>query len=308
MPRPPFQFARKLLVKQFAPRHSFHVQKWVKRALALLVLSVVVLAVCLLMRPREPEYQGRTLTAWLDEYNRAGSWDKTETASAAIRAIGTNCLPFLLARIKHNPSEWVAKLVQVANKQPLLKLPFYGVNRYRSASIFALHALGPEAAPLCPDLLALTKSSRTGWWANMSLLAIGTNSIPFLEIACENTNQPGADPVLMIAILRTMPSPYFSWGWNKGLNGKPVMNLGYAVGSEDVRAIAKMLEHPSPAVRRASADALSRYASASYSEDLKFAVPLLIKACTDTNQAVRISAATTLKSINPEAAAKAGIK
>jgi HEAT repeat protein len=259
------------------------------------------------MRPREPEYQGRTLSAWLDEYNRAGTWD-VEPASAAIRAMGTNCLPLLLAHIKHNPSALGTKLVRFADKQQLLKLPFYGQDPYRSASIVALHALGPQAVALCPDLLALTKNPRTWWWANMSLLAIGTNSIPFLELACENTNRAAADSVLMLAFMRTMPPPYFSWGSNKALNGKPVLNLGYAVGEEAVREIAKMLEHPSPAVRRASAEALSRYNSAPYTQELKSVVPLLIKACGDTNEAVRISAATTLKSIDPEAAARAGIK
>ncbi len=302
-----FRFVRKLLVNQFAPLHPFHVQKWLKRALAVLVLLVAVFAVCFFMRPHEPEYQGRTLSAWLDEYNRAGTWD-VESASAAIRAIGTNCLPFLLAHIKHNPSALGIKLLQVARKQQLLHLPFYGEDRYRSASIVALRALGPQAAPLCTDLLALTKNPNTSWWANMSLLAIGTNSIPFLENACENTNRAGAEAVLMIAFMRTMPPPYFSWGSNKALNGKPVINLGYAVGAESVREIARMLEHPSPAVRRASAEALSQYTAAPYTEELKSAVPLLIKACNDTNQAVRISAATTLKSIAPEAAAKTAVK
>jgi len=69
-----------------------------------------------------------------------------------------------------------------------------------------------------------------------------------------------------------------------------------------------MLEHPSPAVRRASADALSRYTGTSYTIVLKSAVPLLVKAYGDTNAAVRASAATTLKLLDPEAASKAGVK
>jgi hypothetical protein len=143
----------------------------------------------------------------------------------------------------------------------------------------------------------------------MSLLAIGTNSIPFLEAACQNTNQAGAEAVLMIAMMKSMPPPYFSWGKEKApLNGKPILILGYAVSSEDVGEIVKMLEHPSPAVRRASADALRRYNSSVYAQVLKSAVPLLLKTCGDTNDAVRISATATLKALDPEAATKAGIK
>jgi hypothetical protein len=283
-------------------------RKWLKVALAVLLLLAAVFAGWLLKRPHEPEYHGRRLSDWLDDYNRASTWDKPETA-AALRAMGTNCLPFLLARIKHNPPRFGAKLVTLLSKQQLLKLPFYGVDRYRSASIVALHALGPQAAPLCPDLLELTRDPRASWYATMSLLAIGTNSVPFLEAACQNTNQTGAEAVLMIAMIKTMPPPYFSWGSNKApLNGKPVINLGYAVSSEDVAEIAKTLEHPSPAVRRASADALRSYNSSVYAQVLKSAVPLLIKTCGDTNDAVRISAAATLKAIDPEAATKAGIK
>jgi HEAT repeat protein len=143
----------------------------------------------------------------------------------------------------------------------------------------------------------------------MSLLAIGTNAIPFLELACENTNGAATDAVLMIAMMKAGPPPYFSWGWNKApLNGKPIINLGYAVSSEDVGEIAKMLQHPSPAVRRASADALRSYSGSVYAEALKSAVPLLIKTCGDTNDAVSVSATATLKAIDPQAAAKTGIK
>ncbi|HSU56534.1 MAG TPA: HEAT repeat domain-containing protein [Candidatus Dormibacteraeota bacterium] len=283
--------------------------KGLKVVLAVLVLLVAVFATWLLTRPHEPEYQRRRLSDWLDDYNRASSWDKTEPASAAIRAMGTNCLPFLLEHIKRNPSRLVIRAVALFNKQRLVKLPIYGVDRYRSASIVALSALGPQATPLCPELLGLTKVPSTGWWANMSLLAIGTDSIPFLELACQNTNQDGVDAVLMIAMMKATPAPHFGWGWSKApLNGKPVLGLGYAVSSESVRQIANMLEHPSPSVRRASADALSRYTGATYTEVLKSTVPLLIKTCGDSNDAVRTSAAATLKLIDPTAAAKAGIK
>lgn len=283
-------------------------RKWFKVATVVFLLLIIVFAGWLMMQPHEPAYQGRSLSAWLDDYNRAGTWD-VEPASAAIRAMGTNCLPFLLARIKHNPSRLTSKLVKLISKQRVLNLPFYGTDRYRSASIVALHALGPQAVPIYPELLALTKNSRTSWWANMSLLAIGTNAIPFLELACQNTNQARADAVLMIAMMKSMPPPYFSWGSIKDpVNGKPVIGLGYAVGPETAREIANMLEHPSPAVRRASAEALSRYTASPYTEVLKSAVPLLIKTCSDTNEAVRTSAAATLELIDPEAAAKAGIK
>lgn len=229
--------------------------------------------------------------------------------------MGTNCLPFLLARIKHNPSPWTAKLVPLLSKQHLLKLPFYGADRYLSASIMAVYALGPQAAPLCPELQALTNEPRNWWSANLALLAVGTNSIPFLETACQNTNGTAPYAALMIALMKSTSPPHFSWGrMNAPLNGKPITLVGYVVGSETVAEIANMLEHPSPAVRRASAEALSLNTAlhlktaSRYTDALQSAVPLLVKACSDTNEAVRTSAAATLKTIDPEASAKAGIK
>jgi hypothetical protein len=285
------------------------VQKWLKCALAVLALLVIIFATWLLTRPREPEYQGRSLSAWLDDYNKAGTWEKIEPTSAAIRAMGTNCLPFLLARIKHNPSRWTERLVVLLSKQRLLKIPFYGDDRYRFASIVALHVLGPQAAPVCPELLALTKEPPTWWTADMALLAIGTNAIPFLESACQNTNGPGAYAALMLALMKGAPPPHFTCGWVKArLNGKPIIVVGYAIRPETFAEIGNLLEHPSRAVRRASVEALSLYNGSRYTNALKSAVPLLVKACDDTNDAVRISAGTTLKLIDPEAAAKAGIK
>ena len=288
--------------------HAVGMRKGLKVAVAVLVVLLVAFAGWWLTRAHEPEYQGRSLSAWLDEYNKAGTWN-VEPANAAIRAMGTNCLPFLLAHIKHKPSRLKAKVVGLVSKQRLLKLPFYGAERYGSASIVALNALGPEASPLCPELLALTKDSGKWWFANLSLLAIGTNAIPYLEAACENAKPAGTDAVLMMAMMKRAPPPHFSWGQFKApLNGKPILILGYAVSAEDVGEIAKTLQHPSPAVRRASAEALGLHTGSTYTEVLKSAVPLLVNACSDTNEAVRASAGATLKLIDPEAAAKAGIK
>ena len=54
------------------------------------------------LRSREPEYQGKRLSAWFKQYYRTGqrydqsSKDQHEQAAQAFRAIGTNAVPFLL--------------------------------------------------------------------------------------------------------------------------------------------------------------------------------------------------------------------
>ena len=77
----------------------------------------------------------------------------------------------------------------------------------------------------------------------LSLLAIGTSSIPTLERACQSTNiQVRQDAVLMMAMQKVMPPPWFSWNWSKApINGKPLFELGLAVPEQDVGEMVNLL-------------------------------------------------------------------
>jgi hypothetical protein len=285
-------------------------RKRVKIALAVLLVAAIGVIAWQVMRLREPVYQGKRLSQWLDEYNRVGRLEQTEPISEAIRAIGTNSLPFLLAHLKHVDSPIKEKFLALVGRQHLVKLPFYGADPYRSASILALHALGAQAAPLFPDLMKLTDNPNTCGWGTMSLLAIGTNSIPTLAKLCQSTNPAvRTQAVLMLAMMKVTPPPWFSWGWNKEpLSGRPLFGLGYAVSEEDVREMVRMLEHPEAAVRRASADAIGLYARPPYTGVAKSSIPSLVQALNDADPDVRQSAGRTLRRIDPEAATKAGVK
>src|SRR6266498_3141912 len=149
-------------------------------ALGVVVVALVLLAMWL--RPREPAYQGKRLTQWLDEYNQAGAWDKIGPVSEAIRAMGTNSLPFLLAHIKHRESAIKYKLTPLFRKLHFLKGPLYLRYPYRDTSILALYALGSNAAPILPELSKLFEDDPT--YGRLSFLAIGTNSMPTLTKLC----------------------------------------------------------------------------------------------------------------------------
>jgi len=84
--------------------------------------------------------------------------------------------------------------------------------------------------------------------------------------------------------------------------------LGWAVTGADVDGIAALLGHPDAAVRRASAEALGLYTGPSYTAEAKSAVPALMQAMKDADPDVRLAAGATLKRIDPEAAARAGVK
>jgi len=65
-------------------------------------VAMAVVLLCTLSN-REPEYQGKRLSAWFKQYYRSGQhsrqWkDQHDEAAQALRAMGTNAVPFLLKR------------------------------------------------------------------------------------------------------------------------------------------------------------------------------------------------------------------
>ena len=100
------------------------------RAIALVVLfAAIAVAAFFALRSREPEYRGKRLSQWLEEYDRTGAMEKTGPASEAIRAMGTNALPYLFAYIKHRDPPLKMKFFGLVQKQHWLKLPPYRENR-----------------------------------------------------------------------------------------------------------------------------------------------------------------------------------
>src|SRR5215510_13709512 len=85
-----------------------------RRFYLLLIGAVVVIGVlvAVVSGPREPEYNGRKLSEWVDDYNRDAwysSYRKFHSQVAAEEAIkhaGTNALPWLLEWIQYEPPLW----------------------------------------------------------------------------------------------------------------------------------------------------------------------------------------------------------
>jgi hypothetical protein len=120
--------------------------------MAVLLLAAFAGALWALIVPREPVYHGKALSGWLMDYNRAGTNAESAPASKAIRAIGTNALPFLLSHLSaEDPSRLAKVFFRFVKKVPGLKAPFYGENRFYGPSLVALKVLGKEATPLLPD-------------------------------------------------------------------------------------------------------------------------------------------------------------
>ena len=95
---------------------------------AVLMMSVVYLA-----SPREPTYQGKTLSEWiapfckqtakgLDAPGGPQHFEELQPSRRAVKEIGTNAIPFLNARLNHRESELHRTARQLLEKQPFAAL------------------------------------------------------------------------------------------------------------------------------------------------------------------------------------------
>src|SRR5712692_65128 len=104
-----------------------------KRGLLLAVLSVAFLGgvFWMLSRPTEPTYQGKPLSAWLNEFD---GWDTNQAASAAFRKMGTNAIPALLKIIKSGDPPFQGLILELNRRQSLVHFPVTDTVRQRWAA------------------------------------------------------------------------------------------------------------------------------------------------------------------------------
>jgi HEAT repeat protein len=181
----------------------------------------------------EPSHQGKPLGEWL------GMWqDETGLSTNAVQALrqmGTNMIPALLARLTY--------------KEPVFNLDDYDVSM---GAARALIALRDEATPALPALAALMDSDSEDITlrAMIATLGTGTNAIPCL---------------------------------------------------------LKGLTNQFPDVRSEAAHFIAEW-GAQFPDQQKLAVPSMIRLLSDPDENVRKNATNDLMEVDPQAAAKAGIK
>lgn len=111
----------------------------------------------------EPSYEGKSLGEWLTMHQ--DGWGLSTNAVNAVRQMGTNAIPALLARLN-------------------FKDPVYGIPRYdiSMGGVSGFIALGDRAVPALPDLESVMDSDDQDLAirAMMATLGTGTNAFPCL--------------------------------------------------------------------------------------------------------------------------------
>src|ERR1700722_11148009 len=142
-----------------------------KRLRIILILLVVFLAgalVIYLVQPKEPSYQGRTLSEWINDYDFAGTWpnridpvqqSNKQTAIHAIKEIGTNAVPTLLMWLKAKDRPFKGKLNSLLDKQTVIHFRFASAARLNGLARSGFAMLGKDGMPAVPSVLQLMNTT-----------------------------------------------------------------------------------------------------------------------------------------------------
>jgi HEAT repeat protein len=215
--------------------------------------------------PGEPVWQGKKLSQWLVECNSDNPRDLTASAQKAIRAMGTNILPFLLNMVATTDSSAKMKLRAWAGKGSIIrKLTTPTHFNFRISAAAGFEALGKEAAPAVPELIKMLNDEQTEYPAVLALSAIGPSAVPLLMQTLTNR------------------SAFTRMG--------ALQALSFMHGAEEaIPGLLRCLDDPEPAVRGEAAFALG-----DMRKQPDRVVPKLMERLADTNSSVRADAAVAL--------------
>jgi hypothetical protein len=244
--------------------------------------------------PPEPVYQGKPLSFWLWAYDPDSSSHLSESeriqSVAALNQIGTNAIPTLVRMLKASDPAWKVKLFEVLRKQSIIKMQHVEASRQNQEAVDMFRLLGSTAACAVPSLIGIYEqnvSPSSQYFTIESLTLIGPPAkaaIPAIVKGMTNS-----DPQMLEASIQALGI----------IHSNPELA---------VPALIKTLSGPalevSDRVRTFSAQALGNFGA-----EAKPAIPALLKIINDyRTYEVGIEAAKALRAIDPEAAAKAGIK
>ena len=88
-----------------------------RKLIAIVLHALAALVACVLVfRDRDPAWQGRTLSAWLRDFD-ADKPESRASAADAIRQIGTNALPLIITRLQHPDPRLPSTIVALKLRQ-----------------------------------------------------------------------------------------------------------------------------------------------------------------------------------------------
>jgi HEAT repeat protein len=292
-------------------------------------LAASAALIAFLARDAEPSSNGHTLSYWLEEYAGNGVYSRLfppqaefpadPSAVEAISRIGTNALPFLIRRLRYEPSLVKHAISSALAHAPSQLRPAW-LTRWAEddraqtqayAASLAFAVLRSSARLAIPDLVRMMndpKSTNTASLAQCALANIGEDALPYLVASLQDTNAPNrAGAAFYIGAfppLRTNAGPAIPILIRCLKDKDPFLQctaaeaLGQACLQPTVTVPALMdaaQKSPDRLLRRLSITALGRFGP-----DARSAAPYLQTALSDPAPAIRYAATNSLLAIAPD--------
>jgi hypothetical protein len=249
----------------------------------------------------ELEYRGKTLRFWANQYG-TNHWsgrnqELDKQAETAVRSIGTNAIPILLKMMATTESPIRIKLTKPVPKKWLGFLHIDGPAEYRhkiyelqSLGGYGLIALGGDARAAVPTLVGLLKNKdpNVRYHAVFTLRCLGpvaSNALPQL-IKCLDDSEFTVrdDAVIGLGTMATEQGTVV-----------PIL-------------IELLQENRTNQIHGAIICNDAMHALWGFGAQSKPAVPIILDFLNDERSEIRRGATNTLLQIDPEAAARAGVK
>ena len=217
-----------------------------------IALVLALGGVSLLLFPREPRYQGRSLSSWLQQcYDTPlNETQRLSEAQAAVRAIGAKkSVPMLLKLVETQEDPVSIWLIGQREKLRIDFLHWRSAEDWQQLGIAGFEALDTNAAPAVAELAKLLNDKEHAFVAVRCLIAVGPPAEPSVSQALTNQSVQ----------VRYFATQQFAW-----------------VTDNDEVYLAKMrecLEDPDGSVRFAAVQGIGLQTQA---PDL--AIPLLLEA------------------------------
>ena len=170
-----------------------------RRRVLYLVAGVAPLAAFLVWpgRPKEPVYQGKPLTQWINEAHDVGIFEQTDETKAAMRAFGANAVPFLLKEFTRPISRWRGRLYAWVNGHSFFRIHLRTDEERVLVAGRGLMLLETNAAPALPVLARyLGDPLRDGFVVEI-FCSVGDAALPYLTAGFASTNAVAISNVLV---------------------------------------------------------------------------------------------------------------
>ena len=262
-------------------------RKRVYIALAVVLVLLAGVIAWQVLRLREPVYQGKTLLYWLMQHAKTSeppNQDRAarEAAEVAIRHFGTNGLPTLLAWAGRKDAPFKKKMLTLLSEEMRAKLQPLSASDFHAAASYGFGVLRSIAKPAVPGLIKLLNDTdpniRSG--AAFCLCRIGPEAEEAVPALVRSLDDPETQNNAFAALRSISTNPDVVM---------PVL-MGYLSSTNMGQ----------------QGWALSRLPQ--FGADAKTAIPRVQEFLDDPQLYLRQAATNALKKIDPEAAAKAGVK